>query len=396
MRRALVNGPLFDGGSGRLQHGLAVLLAADRIEAVLPRGEVPGEVALVDVGGRVVMPGIIDSHAHFALWAFDPPGQDDATVAPLREATWDALGAVLQAGCVGVRDCGGLDVAFRDGLAAGRRPGPRIQTSLTIISPVNGIADGGRPAGALAPHLHTLPAPECTGPDEARAKVREVVAAGADFIKIGATGGVSSPRREPRQQLLTEAEMTAIVDEAHRLGRPVICHALGGPGLLAALRAGVDTIEHGVWLDDEAIAEMVRRGTWYVPTLSGYELHRRRGGPLQRGHAEAIVGSHRESVRRAHAAGVRIASGSDGGVYDHDFTLELELLAAAGLPAGEVIAAATSRAAECLGWAADMGAVVPGRRADLLIVDGDPTRDITVLRNPDNLRVMQAGVFLDE
>ena len=394
--RALVNGRVLDGASGRARDGLAVLLAGDRIEAVLPAGELPGDVERVDVGGRTVMPGLIDCHAHFALWAFDPPGQDEATVAPLRDGTWAALEEVLRAGCVGVRDCGGLETAFRDGLAAGRRPGPRIQTSLTILSPVNGIADGGRPAGALAPHLHTLPAPECTGPDEARAKVREVVAAGADFIKVGATGGVSSPRREPRQQLLSDAELAAIVDEAHRLGKPVICHALGGPGLMAALRAGVDTIEHGVWLDDEAIGEMVRRGTWYVPTLSGYEQHLRYGGPLQRGHAEAIVGPHRESVRRARAAGVRIAAGSDGGVYDHDFTLELELLAAAGVPAHEVIAAATSRAAACLGWDADLGTLVPGRRADLLVVDGDPARDVTVLRRPDNLRVMQAGVFLDE
>jgi imidazolonepropionase-like amidohydrolase len=240
-----------------------------------------------------------------------------------------------------------------------------------------------------------MPSPECTGPIEARAKVREVIRAGADFIKIAATGGVSSRKREPRQRLHTEDELQAIVDEAHAWGRPVVCHAIGGPGLLAAVRAGVDTIEHGVWLDDASIAEMARRGTWYVPTLSGYELHAGQGAPLQKARAAEMLVSHRDSLRRAREAGVRVASGSDGGVYGHDFTLELELLVGAGMSAGEAIVAATSRAAECLGWQDEIGAVKPGMKADLLVVAGDPTEDIRVLRDPRNISVIRSGTFLD-
>jgi imidazolonepropionase-like amidohydrolase len=277
----------------------------------------------------------------------------------------------------------------------GTRPGPRIQTSVTIVSPINGIADGTKGQGLAVPYPPCMPSPECTGPVEARAKVREVIRAGADFIKIAATGGVSSRKREPRQRLYTEEEILAIVDEAHAWGRPVICHAIGGPGLLMAVRAGVDTIEHGVWLEDEAIREMTRRGTWYVPTLSAYELHAQQGPPLQKARAADMLAGHRSSLRRAREAGVRIACGSDGGVYGHDFTLELELLVGAGMSPGEAIVAATSRASECLGWQDEIGAVKPGMKADLLVVRGDPTEDIRVLRDPRKVSVIKAGMFLD-
>ncbi|HEX7972870.1 MAG TPA: amidohydrolase family protein, partial [Anaerolineales bacterium] len=211
--------------------------------------------------------------------------------------------------------------------------------------------------GVRAPVLAGMPAPECSGPDGARAKVREVIAAGADFVKLASTGGVSSPDLDPRQPLFSDAEIRAIVDEAHAAGRRVACHAIGGPGVLTAIRAGVDSIEHGVWLDDEALDELAARGTWYVPTLAAYELHRRQGPPLQRARAEEMVPAHRDSVRRAQRAGVRIACGSDGGVYGYDVILELELLVGAGLAPSEALVAATSSAAACLGWDDRLGAV---------------------------------------
>ena len=391
MLRALVNGRVLDGTANPPVDGFAVVVDGATIAAVVPPAALPEGIDRFDLGGAVVMPGLIDCHAHFALWAFEPlpEGRD---VAGLVADTASALRGALETGCTTARDPGGLSLTVRESLAGPGRA-PRVLTSVTIISPVDGITVGMR-EGAPVSRLVGMPDPDCTGADAARAKVREVVAAGADFVKVAATGGVASPRREPRQRLLSDLELEAIVDEAHRLGRRVACHALGGPALLAAIRAGVDSLEHGVWLDDEAIAEMARRGTWYVPTLAAYELHLRLGGPLQRERAVDIVPAHRESVRRAHAAGVRIACGSDGGVYGHDVALELELLVGAGLSPSEAVAAATSRAAACLGWEDRIGLIRPGYAADLLVVDGDPTKDIGVLRDPARIRVIQAGAFV--
>jgi imidazolonepropionase-like amidohydrolase len=395
VRRALVHGRVFDSTAGALVDGLAVLIEGDRIEAVVAARDLAASVERIELAGEVVMPGLIDCHAHFALWSLDLLSHSGSTVEALRDGTRRALRDALEAGCVAVRDPGGLEPAFRDAVRDGAIRGPRLQTSITIVSPPHGITDSTWRHGVRAPVLAGMPGPECSGPDGARAKVREVIAAGADFIKLASTGGVSSPNLEPRQRLFSDAELQAIVDEAHAAGRRVACHALGGPGVLAAIRAGVDSIEHGVWLDDAAIDEMAARGTWYVPTLAAYELHRRQGPPLQRTRAEAMVPAHRDSVRRARSAGVRIACGSDGGVYGHDLVLELELLVQAGLSPAEALVAATAGAAACLGWEDSLGSVVAGRRADLLVVNGDPSQDVSVLRAAGTLRVMVAGSFLD-
>ena len=347
----------------------------------------------MELDGRTVMPGLIDCHIHFALWALDLLAHQDEALSYLCAKTQRALSETLAGGCTAARDPGGLDAGFRDAIEDGISLGPRIQTSITIVSPTNGIADSTRRQGLAVPYPPGMPSPECNGPVEARAKVREVVRAGADFIKLAVSGGVSSPRRSPHHRLFSEDEIVAIVDEAHAWDMPVACHAIGGPGPLMAVRAGVDTIEHGGWLDDECIDEMARRGTWYVPTFAGYEWHALYGGPLQRRYAEEMRTSHLASFRRALDAGVRIACGSDAGVYGHDFKRELELLVAAGMTPGQVIAAATSQAAECLGWSREVGTIRPGLRADLLVVDGNPVEEIAVLRRPGAIEcVLKAGV----
>jgi imidazolonepropionase-like amidohydrolase len=394
VRRALVNARVIDGTGGNTYPG-TVILDDDRVAAVLEPGELASDIQAIDLHGQTVMPGLIDCHVHFALWSLDLLAHQDKPLSYLIAQTFRALSDAVRAGCTAARDPGGLDAGICEAVREGLALGPRLQTSVAIVSPINGIADGSKRQGVPVPAVPGMPTGECTGPIEARAKVRELVRAGADFIKVAVTGGVSSPRREPRQRLFTEEELIAIVDEAHAWGRPVACHALGGPGLLSALRAGVDTIEHGVWLEDEAIAEMVRRGTWYVPTLSAYEWHARAGGPLQQARAREMVSSHRDSVRRAYAAGVRIVSGSDGGVYGHDFTAEPQLLVAAGLSAADAVVASTSRAAACLGWANDVGRVAAGQAADLLIIEGDPSQDIGVLRGPSAPRVVRSGVPVD-
>lgn len=393
-RTAFVNCLLLDGteASGRL--GMTVLVEGEFIVEVSSRRDFDADVEVVDLTDQLVMPGLVDCHIHFALWSLDLLAHQDEHISYLCGKTFRALREVLEAGCTAARDPGGLDGGFRDAVNDGIVPGPRIQTSVTIISPINGISDGTKRQGVAVPYLPGMPTPECTGPVEARAKVRETIRAGVDFIKIAISGGVSSPRRTPRQQLFNEDELLAIVDESHAWGRPVACHAIGGPGVLAAVRAGVDTIEHGVWLDDASIAEMVKRGTWYVPTFSAYELHAAHGGELQKAHAKEIILSHADSFRRAREAGVRITCGSDAGVYGHNFALELELLVSAGMSPREAIACATSKAAECLGWQREIGTISPGMRADLLLLKGDPTENIGILQDARMFRVMKSGAWV--
>ena len=226
-----------------------------------------------------------------------------------------------------------------------------------------------------------MPRSECNGPYEARARVREVLRAGADVIKIATTGGVSSPKIDPRQQIFTKEEVEAIVDEAHMAGVPVACHAVGGPGVLMAVRAGVDTIEHGGWLDDECVAEMARRGTWYVPTFAVYLWHGTIGPEFKQVRARAMREHHLRSFARAREAGVRIAAGTDIGGYGYgENALELELLVQAGLTPAQAIETATRRSAECMGLDRELGTLEPGKEADLLVIDGDPLRDVGVVR----------------
>lgn len=397
MRIALENCRLIDGRGSPSRDGMTVVIEGDRIAEVRPDDGAAGDAAsrrdtfVVSLCGRTVMPGLIDCHIHFALWAFDLLNHLDQPLSYLHARTQHALEEVLRAGCTSARDLGGLDAGFRAAVDDGLCRGPRLRTSVTIISPTNGIADSTKLQGISVPVPPGMPSPGCDGADNARQRVRELVRAGADLIKLAVSGGVSSPRRSPHQRLFTADEVSAIIDEAHAWGLSVACHALGGPGPLTAIRAGADTIEHGVWLDDECVEEMAARGTWYVPTFAAYEAHELRGGPLQREFASQMKESHRASFDRARAGGVRIASGSDAGVYDFDFKRELELLVEAGMSPSDAIVAATSDAAECIGAAGEVGAVRPGLLADLLVVEGDAYADIRQLTRPGSISAVFKG-----
>jgi len=215
-------------------------------------------------------------------------------------------------------------------------------------------------------------------------------------IKIATTGGVSTVRVDPRRQIFTREEVEAIVDEAHQAGVPVACHAVGGPGLLMAIRAGVDTIEHGGWLDEACVAEMAERGTWYVPTFAVYRWHGTIGPEFKQVRARAMREHHLRSFAMARQAGVRIAMGTDIGGYGYgENALELELLVEAGLTPAEAIEIGTKRAAECLGLDSEIGTLEAGKQADLLVVDGDPLEDVGLVRRSERLAlVMQAGVVV--
>jgi imidazolonepropionase-like amidohydrolase len=394
MVTALVGGVLIDGNGGPARPDTTVVVDGNTIAEVSQQRDFGSEVRVVDLAGRRIMPGLIDCHAHFAHWGTNLAAYQDKRVMLLAAETVQALRVTLDVGCTTARDLGGLDPGFRDAVNQGLIPGPRLQCSIVIISPTNGIADTMTGQGMRSPTAPGIPTPGCNGPYEARAKVREVLGAGADVIKIATTGGVSSPKVDPRRQLFTREEVEAIVDEAHMAGVPVTCHALGGPGLLMAVQAGVDTIEHGGWLTEEVVEEMVRRGTWWVPTFAVYRWHGTIGPEFKQIRARGMREDHLRSFALARKAGVKIAMGTDLGGYGYgDTALELELLVEAGMTPSEAITASTARAAECMRLNAEIGTLAAGKRADLLVVDGDPLEDVTILRKKESLAlVMKDGV----
>jgi len=216
-------------------------------------------------------------------------------------------------------------------------------------------------------------------------------------IKCATTGGASSRAGHgPKDAAFNADEMRALVDEAHALGRRVMCHAVGGPGLRRAIEAGVDSIEHGCYLDEdpELIPMMVERGIFFVPTLTVYEYHRESTAPHVRERARALRAHHLESVRHALAAGVKVVAGTDAGGHGHpNNALELEHLVAAGMSPMQALQAATSLAAECLALEAEIGTIEKGKWADLVVVDGDPLRDVRILQDPARIKqVWKAGV----
>jgi imidazolonepropionase-like amidohydrolase len=233
------------------------------------------------------------------------------------------------------------------------------------------------------------------GPDEVRDVVRTMVRAGADVIKTATTGGASSrPGHGPLDAAFSLPEMQALVTESHALGRRVMCHALGGPGLRTALEAGVDSIEHGCYLDAEPMlmAKMAAQGTFFVPTLTVYVYHRESASPHVRARAVALYPHHVASVQRALELGVPIVAGTDAGGHGHPKNaLELKYLVEAGLTPMQALRSATQWAAQCLGLERDLGTIEQGRLADLVVVNGNPLTDVTLLLDPARIELVLKG-----
>jgi imidazolonepropionase-like amidohydrolase len=244
----------------------------------------------------------------------------------------------------------------------------------------------------VVPHDPALPPSVANGVDEVRRMVRTMVRAGADVIKCATTGGASSRAGHgPKDQAFDADEMKALCDEAHALGRKVMCHALGGAGLRIALEAGVDSVEHGCYLDEdrEMIPMMAERGVFFVPTLTVYRYHSESKAPHVRERSRALRDHHLASIQRAMAAGVKVVAGTDAGGHGHPpNAAEIEHLVAAGLTPMQAIQAATGWAAECVGLEHELGTLEKGKRADLVVVDGDPLADVRILQDPTRIKLV--------
>ncbi len=357
---------------------------------------------VVDCTGKTVLPGLIDCHVHVLFSGVNVLRMMQTPFSyPFYEAVHN-LRTTLDTGITHVRDASGADLgvaqALRDGLIAG----PRVQISISMISQTGGHGDGWQPCGAVMPLLASHPGrPETIldGADEMRRVVRELVRAGADVIKVATSGGVLSPRDDPRHGHFRDAEIAVLVEEATAAGLFVMAHAQATDGIKVAIRNGIRSIEHGIYLDDEAIEMMLSAGTWLVPTLSAPRavlIMADSGVPMPAtviAKARMVLEAHDDSIRRAIEAGVKIAMGTDSGVGPHGNNLgELDLMAGLGMTPAAAWHATTASAAELLGIATEFGTLQPGKRADLVLLDGS-IADLVDLRERISA-VYQDGVLV--
>src|SRR5215467_893917 len=398
--KVLRGGRLIDGTGAGPVPGATIVIRNKRIEAVTTTGgKWPDDAEIIDVSGMTILPGLIDCHDHMAMhgydlarrWGIDEP-QSTRTL-----RTAKVLEQTLAMGYTAVRDAAGLDAGFKRAIDEGLIAGPRLVVSLCIVSPIGGIGDRVSPSGfsCCVPNDPLLPDGVVNSLADVRPVVRRIVRAGADVIKCATTGGASSrPEHGPRDGAFNLDEMQALTDEAHALDRRVMCHALGGRGLRIAIEAGVDSIEHGCYLGEEPklLDMMAERGIVFVPTFTVYDFHRKSPLPHVRERAQQLEEYHIQSLRRALAAGVKIAAGTDAGGHDHPSNaVEIECLVKAGLTPLQALHSATGLAAECIGREREIGTVEKGKLADLIVVDGDPLGDVTVLQHPERIALVLKG-----
>jgi imidazolonepropionase-like amidohydrolase len=399
------NGTLIDG-TGRAPLADAALLVEDgRIVAVGARRQINPrpDATRIDAGGGFILPGLIDTHVHVTLEGLDIPKM---LTTPFSYNFYKAIAHMrrtLDAGITTVRDAGGADLGIKQAQADGLIVGPRLQISVIALSITGGHGDGWMPSGFsldLWPPYPGMPDNKCDGVEAVRQKVREVLRAGADVIKVCATGGVLSPTDHPEFTQFTEEELRVMVQEgAYRRGVKVMAHAQGAEGIKNAVRAGIHSIEHGIYLDDEAIDLMLAHKTFLVPTLlaplSVLEQAEAKGNMPEYGvrKARESIEAHSESIAKAYKAGVTIAMGTDAGVMPHGTNLrELGLMVNIGMSPMEAIVATTKTAAACLGWQDRIGTLEPGKLADVIITAADPLANIRTLEQPANIvLVMQEG-----
>ncbi len=400
------NGTLIDGNGGAPVKDGAVLVQGNRIRAAGRKADLrlPAEsITMIDAGGGWILPGLIDTHVHLMLEGIDIPRLLTTPFSLRFYHALDHMRRTLDAGITTVRDAGGADLGVKQAQKAGLIAGPRMQISITALSTTGGHGDGWMPSGMaleIFPPYPGMPVNTCDGVEDVRRKVREVLRAGADVIKVCATGGVLSPTDHPEFTQFSEAELRVMVEEgAYRRGIKVMAHAQGAEGIKNAVRAGIHSIEHGIYLDDEAIELMLAHGTYLVPTLLAplavVEQAESKGNMPEYGvrKARETIEIHSESIERAYRAGVVIAMGTDAGVMPHGTNLrELGLMCQIGMSPMEALVATTKTAAACLGWQDRVGTLEPGKLADVIVTKTDPLASIRSLEDTGNIVVvMQDG-----
>jgi imidazolonepropionase-like amidohydrolase len=401
------NGTVLDCTGTKPFKSGAVLIEGNQIKAIGTEGKVSipkGEVVEIDAGEGFILPGFIDCHVHLMMEGYDMEKMLMTPFSYMFYKAMDQFRRTLDAGITSVRDAGGLDLGVKKAIENGLIPGPRVQISITGLSITSGHGDSWMPSGAdmgKGTSYPGMPDAICDGVDEVRKKTREVLRAGAEVIKICSTGGVLSPTDRPEFTQFSPEELAAIVQEgAYHGGVKVMSHAQGTEGIRQAVLAGIYSIEHGIFLDDEVIDLMIKKGTFLVPTLfapvsiiENPEM-KEKLPPFLYQKAVDVVDIHKNNIAKAYKAGVKIAMGTDAGVMTHGTNLrELSLMCGIGMSPMESILASTKVAADCLGWQNKVGTLEQGKLADVVILKKNPLDDINSLQdtNGNIMLVMKDG-----
>lgn len=389
MRILFVNGLVIDGLGGWSERA-DVLVDGPRIAKVGRGLSRAGVDRVADLRGRAIMPGMIDCHAHPGGGDFDPAhAQDSVGMMALR--TYQALCATLHVGVTTVRNAGVghfVDVDARDAINAGALPGPRLLACGPIIRPTGGHATGDQL--------------EVDGVWGVRTAVRQAIKRGVDAIKLLASGAVAQAGETVDVETFTAEELAAGVDEAHRLGKPTLAHCIGNKGVKNAIAAGIDSVDHGIFLTEEDCDTMVRRGIYLVPTFGPFYYYsvKRLAEPWRCERADPIMRPHRESFQMALAKGVTIAMGCDCGapsrMKNGENPLEYQLMVDNGMPADQAIVSGAINAARLLRLDHEIGSLEPGKRADLVVVDGNPLEDITTLQRCVQIVLRDGVAYRDD
>ncbi|WP_017549487.1 metal-dependent hydrolase family protein [Salinicoccus carnicancri] len=388
---------LIDGTGADVVQNTNVCVENGRFSTVGPDVTPAEDAEVLDGKGQYMLPGMIDAHVHM-MTEFKP--LEERLTTPFSYnfyAAADYLERTLNAGITSVRDALGSDFGLKKAIDDGLVKGPRMQISVNALTITGGHGDGYNYSGVVTDLIQAhpgMPHGVCDGVEEVRKKTREMLRAGADVIKVHATGGVSSPTDHPKFTQFSPEELKVIVEEAgFRNGVKVMAHAQGLEGIRQCVEAGIHSIEHGIFLDDEVCGRMKDQGTYLVPTLlapvSVLEFSDELGmAQTAIDKSREVLDYHKESFTRAYNAGVKIAMGTDAGVFRHGTNLrELELMVECGMTPMDAIVASTKTSAECLGYT-DTGLVKEGYVADFIFSKENPLENIGALKDNDNIKLV--------